>query len=45
MIVLFENHKTSFLLKMDTQGIEEMLKYIEDGSIKSKIQIPIIHLR
>ena len=45
MIVLFENHKISFLLKMDTQGIEEMLKYIEDGSIKSKIQIPIIHLR
>lgn len=43
MIALFENHKTSFLLKMDTQGIEEMLKYIENGSINHEIQISIVY--
>ena len=43
MIALFEKHKTAFILKIDTQGIEEMLKYIEDDSTKSEIQIPIVY--
>ncbi len=36
MIEMFRNNTMSFLLKVDTQGIEEMLKYIKTVSEKSE---------
>lgn len=36
MIEMLKNNKISFLLKLDTQGIEEMLKYIKTVSKKKR---------
>lgn len=44
MIEMLKNNTMSFLLKVDTQGIDKMLKYIETVSEKSKEYIPIIYL-
>lgn len=43
MIEMFKNNTMSFLLKVDTQGIEEMLKYIKTVSEKSEEYIQIIY--
>ncbi len=44
MIEMLKNNKISFLLKLDTQGIEEMLKYIKTVSKKSEETIQILYL-
>lgn len=44
MIEMLKNNKISFLLKLDTQGIEEMLKYIKKVSKKSEETIQILYL-
>ena len=44
MIEMFRNNTMSFLLKVDTQGIEEMLKYIKTVSEKSEEYIQILYL-
>lgn len=44
MIEMLKNNTMSFLLKVDTQGIDKMLKYIETVSEKSKEYISIIYL-
>lgn len=44
MIEMFKNNTMSFLLKVDTQGIEELLKYIQTVSEKSKEHIQILYL-
>ena len=43
MIEMFRNNTMSFLLKVDTQGIEEMLKYIKTVSEKSE-ELSLIHI-
>ena len=43
MIEMFRNNTMSFLLKVDTQGIEEMLKYIKTVSEKSEEYIQILY--
>ena len=43
MIEMFINDTMSFFLKVDTQGIEEMLKYIKIVSEKSEEYIQIIY--
>lgn len=43
MIEMFRNYTMSFFLKVDTQGIEEMLKYIKIVSEKSEEYIQIIY--
>lgn len=43
MIEMFKNNMMSFLLKADTQGIEEMLKYIKTVSEKSEEYIQILY--
>lgn len=43
MIEMFRNDTMSFFLKVDTQGIEEMLKYIKIVSEKSEEYIQIIY--
>lgn len=44
MIEMFKNNSMSFLLKVDTQGIKEMLKYIKTVSEKSEEHIQILYL-
>lgn len=44
MIEILKYSSLSFLLKIDTQGIEEMLKYIEMVSNKSEKYIQILYL-
>ena len=44
MIEIFKNNTMSFLLKVDTQGIEEMLKYIKTVLEKSEEYIQILYL-
>ena len=43
MIEMFRNNTMSFLLKVDIQGIEEMLKYIKTVSEKSEEYIQILY--
>lgn len=43
MIEMLKNNTMSFLLKVDTQGIEEMLKYIKTVSEKSEEYIQILY--
>ena len=45
MIEMFRNNTMSFLLKVDTQGIEEMLKYIKTVSEKSEEYIQILSIK
>lgn len=44
MIEMFKNNTMSFLIKADTQGIEEILKYIKTVSEKSEEYIQILYL-
>ena len=39
MIEMFKNNPMSFLLKVDTQGIKELLEYIQTISEKSEENI------
>lgn len=43
MIEMFKNNTMSFLLKVDKQGVEEMLKYIKTVSEKSEEYIQILY--
>ncbi len=43
MIEMFKNSTMSYLLKVDTQGIEEMLRYIKTVSEKSEGYIQILY--
>lgn len=42
MIEMLKNNSMSFLLKVDTQGIEELLKYIQTVLEKSEEHIKIL---
>ena len=44
MIEMLKNNSMSFLLKVDTQGIEELLKYIQTVLEKSEEHIKILYL-
>lgn len=44
MIEMIKNNSMSFLLKLDTQGIKELLKYIQTVSEKSEDHIQMLYL-
>lgn len=43
MIEMFKSNTMSFLIKVDTQGIKEMLKYIQIVSEKSEQYIQVLY--
>lgn len=44
MIEMIKNSAISFTIRVDIQGIEQMLNYIEENSINGKGQLQLMHL-